>query len=140
MSDNFELQKIDGSARAGILKTRKGEVATPFFLSVATRGAIKAGVDGDDLQQMQAPVLLANTYHLHLRPGSERIAQMGGLHSFTGWKGPILTDSGGFQVFSLQRKKYRIMAFFFAPILTELKYFLMPKNRLKFRITWELIS
>lgn len=105
MSENFELVKTDGTARAGVLRTRRGEVQTPFFFSVATRGAIKAGVDIDDLRRMKAPFVLANTYHLHLRPTSERIAKFGGLHEYMKWNGPILTDSGGFQVFSLQRKK-----------------------------------
>ncbi|MCF7918260.1 tRNA guanosine(34) transglycosylase Tgt [Candidatus Gracilibacteria bacterium] len=105
MDENFVLEKTCGLARAGILKTRRGEVKTPFFLSVATRGAIKAGVSADDLMKMQAPVVLANTYHLHLRPTSECIAKLGGLHEYIKWDGPILTDSGGFQVFSLKRKK-----------------------------------
>ncbi len=105
MTKNFELTKTDGLARAGVLHTRKGSVETPFFFSVATRGAIKAGVSVEDLENMGAPFLLANTYHLHLRPTSERIKKLGGLHEFTKWNGPILTDSGGFQVFSLKRKK-----------------------------------
>jgi queuine tRNA-ribosyltransferase len=105
MTKNFELLKTDGSARAGVLHTRKGSVETPFFFSVATRGAIKGGVSMEDLEAMGAPFLLANTYHLHLRPTSERIKKLGGLHKFTQWNGPILTDSGGFQVFSLKRKK-----------------------------------
>ncbi len=105
MTQNFELIKTDKLARAGILHTRSGSIQTPFFFSVATRGAIKAGVSIDDLEAMGAPALLANTYHLHLRPTSERIKKLGGLHEFTKWQGPILTDSGGFQVFSLKRKK-----------------------------------
>ena len=103
--DNFILKQVSGAARAGILKTRRGDVQTPFFFSVATRGAIKAGVDVDDLKKMQAPFVLANTYHLHLRPTSELIKEQGGLHDFMKWNGPILTDSGGFQVFSIKRKK-----------------------------------
>ncbi len=102
---NFEKKAQSGSARAGILKTRRGDIQTPFFLSVATRGAIKAGLSMKDLKECQAPFMLANTYHLHLRPTSELVSTQGGLHAFTGWDGPILTDSGGFQVFSLQRKK-----------------------------------
>lgn len=103
--NNFLLEKSSGSARAGILKTRRGEVETPFFFSVATRGVIKAGVTVDDLKKMQAPFVLANTYHLHLRPTSELVKDQGGLHNFMKWDGPILTDSGGFQVFSIKRKK-----------------------------------
>jgi len=102
---NFELKSQSGKARAGILQTRRGEIQTPFFFSVATRGAIKAAVSMDDLRSVQAPFLLANTYHLHLRPTSELVKSQGGLHAFINWQGPILTDSGGFQVFSLQRKK-----------------------------------
>ena len=105
MKQNFELHATDGNARAGILHTRRGSIQTPFFFSVATRGAIKAGVSVEDLEAMQAPFLLSNTYHLHLRPTSERVKKLGGLHEFMKWKGPILTDSGGFQVFSLKRKK-----------------------------------
>ncbi len=102
---NFDLQKFCGSARTGILKTRRGDIETPFFFSVATRGVMKGAVTTDDLKNMQAPFVLANTYHLHLRPGSELVKEMGGLHDFMKWDGPILTDSGGFQVFSIKRKK-----------------------------------
>ncbi len=103
--DNFDLQKTDGSARAGVLKTRRGDIETPFFFSVATQGVIKGALSVDDLQKMQAPFVLANTYHLHLRPGSELVKKLGGLHEFMKWNGPIITDSGGFQVFSIKRKK-----------------------------------
>lgn len=103
--NNFQLLKTNNTARAGILKTRRGEIETPFFFSVATRGTIKAGVTSDDLKKMQAPFVLANTYHLHLRPGSELVKECGGLHEFMKWDGPILTDSGGFQVFSIKRRK-----------------------------------
>ncbi len=102
---NFTLQAKDRQARSGIFHTRKGDIETPFFMSVGTRGAIKGGVDTQDLHSMQAPLVLTNTYHLYLRPGHELIQKFGGLHDFIKWQGPILTDSGGYQVFSLQKKK-----------------------------------
>jgi queuine tRNA-ribosyltransferase len=93
----------DGAARAGTLHTPHGHVATPAFIPVGTRAAVKA-VDTDDLEAVGAEMILANTYHLMLRPGEDLIADMGGLHEFMSWDGPILTDSGGFQIFSLEPK------------------------------------
>ena len=90
----------DGAARTGWLETPHGRVRTPAFMPVGTRAAVKA-VDSDDLERVGASIILANTYHLMLRPGAELIADLGGLHGFMGWERPILTDSGGFQVFSL---------------------------------------
>jgi len=87
-------------ARAGVFRTPHGEVPTPAFMPVGTRGTVK-GVTPDHLRELGARMVLANTYHLHLRPGEELIAELGGLHRFMGWDGPILTDSGGYQVFSL---------------------------------------
>lgn len=97
----FLLQKIDGSARRGSITTVHGTVQTPLFMNVGTAAAIKGAVSSYDLSNLKCQVELCNTYHLHLRPGDNVIRQMGGLHSFMGWEGPILTDSGGFQVFSL---------------------------------------
>ena len=97
----FEVTARDGAARAGVLRTAHGEVRTPAFLPVGTKGTVKA-VDPDELRALGAEIVLANTYHLHFRPGEELIAELGGLHAFMGWDGPILTDSGGFQVFSLR--------------------------------------
>jgi queuine tRNA-ribosyltransferase len=91
---------IDGAARTGVLATPHGEVRTPAFMPVGTRAAVKA-VDADDLLAVGAEIILANTYHLMLRPGAALIADLGGLHGFMSWEGPILTDSGGFQIFSL---------------------------------------
>jgi queuine tRNA-ribosyltransferase len=88
------------NARLGTLSIRHGKVATPFFMPVATQGAVKR-VTAAEMKKLKAQILLANTYHLMLRPGSEHIKKLGGLHRFMGWDGPILTDSGGFQVFSL---------------------------------------
>lgn len=96
----WEQTSTDGAARRGWLNTPHGRVETPVFMPVGTRAAVKA-VDSDDLKQIDAGIILANTYHLMLRPGSGAIAQLGGLHQFMNWDRPILTDSGGFQVFSL---------------------------------------
>ena len=97
----FEVDARDGHARAGVLRTAHGEVRTPVFMPVGTKGTVK-GVDPDELSALGAQMILGNTYHLHFRPGEELVAELGGLHSFSGWDGPILTDSGGFQVFSLR--------------------------------------
>lgn len=99
----FELHHVcaESGARAGQIRTAHGVVPTPTFMPVGTQGAIKGGVLPRDLREMGAGIVLGNTYHLLLRPGPERIAEAGGLARFTGWNGPMLTDSGGFQVFSL---------------------------------------
>jgi queuine tRNA-ribosyltransferase len=96
----FELASSDGAARAGFLHTDHGSVATPVFMAVGTQGTVKACTP-EQLVSAGITVVLGNTYHLDLRPGSEAVAALGGLHTFMGWRGPILTDSGGFQVFSL---------------------------------------
>ncbi len=96
----FHLQKTSGKARRGILTTAHGEVQTPFFMTIGTVGAIK-GLLPEEVGELGGEVILANTYHLHLRPGEDTVQKAGGLHKFMNWEGPILTDSGGFQVFSL---------------------------------------
>ena len=95
-----EVAKHQKGGRAGRLKTRAVSVKTPFFMPVATRGAVK-GLESPEVKATGAQVLLANTYHLHLAPGEKQVKKLGGLHAFSRWPGPILTDSGGFQVFSL---------------------------------------
>ena len=100
----FTLHATDGTARLGRLSTPHGEVQTPAFMPVGTQGAVKA-VLHRDLHAAGSEIILANTYHLFLRPGDELIARQGGLHRFIGWNGPILTDSGGFQVFSLASRR-----------------------------------
>ena len=100
MSFSFSIQHNAGSARAGIFETPHGSVETPAFMPVGTLATVKA-LDPDDLVQMGASMILANAYHLHLRPSDEVVREMGGLHKFMRWDRPILTDSGGFQVFSL---------------------------------------
>ena len=97
----YKLIKKSGNARRGEFVTVHGTVQTPAFMNVATVAAIKGALSSTDLENIGCQVMLSNTYHLHVRPGDEIVRQMGGLHKFTGWNGPILTDSGGFQVFSL---------------------------------------
>ena len=99
----FTVEATDGLARAGTAVTPHGSFSTPCFMVVGTRGAVRM-LDAADLEQLGVSVVLGNTYHLMLKPGSDAIERLGGLHRFTGWRGPMLTDSGGFQVFSLQDK------------------------------------
>src|SRR3982751_776655 len=98
---NFRVTATDGEARAAILTTAHGEVATPAFMPVGTKATVKS-VDPDELSALGAEMVLGNSYHLHFRPGADLITELGGLHRFMAWDGPILTDSGGFQVFSLR--------------------------------------
>lgn len=97
----YKLIKSEGKARRGEFTTPHGTVQTPVFMNVGTQGAIKGALSAEDLKNIGCQVELSNTYHLHLRPGDELVKEMGGLHKFMTWDGPILTDSGGFQVFSL---------------------------------------
>jgi queuine tRNA-ribosyltransferase len=98
---HFEVTATDGAARAGVLRTAHGDVPTPAFMPVGTKASVKA-LHPDEVRDTGAKILLGNTYHLYFRPGADLIAELGGLHAFMGWDGPILTDSGGFQVFSLR--------------------------------------
>ena len=98
----FEIHATQGAARTGVLRTPRGDIRTPAFMPVGTAGTVK-GVYMDQVRQAGADIILGNTYHLMLRPGAERVARLGGLHKFGGWDGPILTDSGGFQVWSLSK-------------------------------------
>ncbi len=101
----FDLIARDGRARCGRLHLPHGDIETPAFMPVGTRGAIK-GVTLDEVRDLGADIILANTYHLHLRPGDDVIAELGGLHAFMGWDRPVLTDSGGYQVFSLAERRH----------------------------------
>ncbi len=101
MAGTFSITARDGAARAGVLRTAHGEVRTPAFMPVGTKATVKT-VDPVELRDLGAQILLGNAYHLHFRPGEELIAELDGLHAFMGWDAPILTDSGGFQVFSLR--------------------------------------
>ena len=97
---NFQLHHTDGAARAGELQTPHGKALTPFFMPVATQATVK-GLTAEEVRDVGAQVVLSNAYHLYLRPGVETLVKLGGLHKFMGWDGPILTDSGGFQAFSM---------------------------------------
>jgi queuine tRNA-ribosyltransferase len=98
---SYVLETTDGAARAGVLHTAHGDVPTPAFMPVGTKATVKS-LHPDEVRALGAVIVLGNTYHLHFRPGEDVIAELGGLHAFMGWDGPILTDSGGFQVFSLR--------------------------------------
>lgn len=102
----IKIKSKKSNARTGILKTAHGDIQTPFFMPIATKGAVK-NLSADDMKELQAEILLLNTYHLMLRPGEQLIKKAGGLHNLIRWNGPILTDSGGFQVFSLAGTKNR---------------------------------
>jgi queuine tRNA-ribosyltransferase len=97
----FAVQATEGAARAGVILTPHGEIPTPAFMPVGTKATVKS-LDPDELRLLGARVILGNAYHLHFRPGEDVVGELGGLHAFAGWSGPILTDSGGFQVFSLR--------------------------------------
>jgi queuine tRNA-ribosyltransferase len=101
---SFHVTHTLGAARRGVVHTPHGAIETPAFMPVGTQGAVKA-LTQRDLESLGAEIILANTYHLHLRPGAERIGRLGGLHRFIGWDKPILTDSGGYQVFSLAARR-----------------------------------
>ena len=97
----FTVLKQEGHARRGVFETPHGTIQTPVFMNVGTQAAIKGGISAEDLKNLKCQVELSNTYHLHLRPTDKLIKEMGGLHKFMNWDRPILTDSGGFQIFSL---------------------------------------
>jgi len=105
MDNGFVLKKVNGSARRGALHTAHGVIETPVFMNVATAAAIRGGASTDDLSEVGCQIALCNTYHLNVRPGSALVKRLGGLHKFMHWPGPILTDSGGFQVFSLAKRR-----------------------------------
>jgi len=101
---SFNLLKTKGKMRAGVMKTQRGEIKTPIFMPVGTLATVKA-LDTKDIENLGAQIILANTYHLYLRPGMEKLQKIGGAHKFMCWDKPMLTDSGGFQVFSLGRQQ-----------------------------------
>src|SRR5580698_10772120 len=128
---SFRLSATDGAARTGEIATAHGVVRTPAFMPVGTQGAIK-GVHHDDVRASGADIVLANTYHLMLRPGAERVAALGGLHRFMNWPWPILTDSGGFQVFSLAKiRKVREHGVEFRSHLDGSALFMGPKESME---------
>ncbi|MBQ3602521.1 MAG: tRNA guanosine(34) transglycosylase Tgt [Clostridia bacterium] len=128
----YKLIKTEGTARRGEFVTVHGTVQIPAFMNVATCGAIKGAVDAYDLENIHCQVMLSNTYHLHLRPGDEKVKALGGLHQMTGWKGPILTDSGGFQVFSLSSlRKIKEEGVYFASHIDGRKIFMGPEESMR---------
>ncbi len=128
----YELLKVEGRAKRGRFHTPHGVIETPVFMNVATVAAIKGAVSADDMTQMKTQVSLSNTYHLHLRPGDKIIKQLGGLHKFMGWHGPILTDSGGFQVFSLaQRRTIKEEGVYFSSHIDGRKIFMGPEESIQ---------
>ena len=128
----YKLIKKCGNARRGEFHTVHGTVQTPAFMNVATQGAIKGGVSAYDLKDINCQVQLCNTYHLHLRPTDTLVKEMGGLHKFTGWNGPILTDSGGFQVFSLSSlRKIKEEGVYFSSHIDGHKIFMGPEESMQ---------
>lgn len=124
----FTLLKESGRARRGVLKTRHGDIQTPIFMPVGTQATVK-GLTPAQVEEVGAQVILGNTYHLNLRPGADLVREMGGLHKFMNWPGPILTDSGGFQVFSLSKlRKVTEAGIEFRSHLDGRKLFLGPKE------------
>lgn len=135
----FELLQTDGGARRGVYSTAHGTVQTPVFMNVGTQAAIKGALSADDLRQIGCQVELSNTYHLHVRPGEGVIKDLGGLHRFMQWDGPILTDSGGFQVFSLAKlRRIQEEGVHFNAHTDGHKIFMGPEESMK--IQWSLGS
>ncbi len=128
----FELKKTEGRARRGVFTTPHGAIETPFFMNVGTAAAIKGGISSVDLKGLKTQVELCNTYHLHLRPGDGIIYKMGGLHKFMNWDKPILTDSGGFQVFSLAKlRKIKEEGVYFASHIDGRRLFIGPEESMQ---------
>ena len=128
----FELLKTEGKARRGVFTCAHGTVQTPVFMNVGTQGAIKGALSAADLETVGCQVELSNTYHLHLRPTDEVVRKLGGLHKFMTWDGPILTDSGGFQVFSLSKlRKIKEEGVYFASHIDGRKIFMGPEESMQ---------
>ena len=128
----YELIKKDGLAKRGVLHTVHGDIQTPVFMNVGTAAAIKGAVSTEDLGQLKTQVELSNTYHLHVRPGDEIVKKLGGLHKFMVWDKPILTDSGGFQVFSLaDLRKIKEEGVYFHSHVDGRKIFMGPEQSMQ---------
>ncbi len=128
----YELLKQEGRAKRGIFHTVHGDIQTPVFMNVGTAAAIKGAVSTEDLEEIKCQVELSNTYHLHVRPGDKLIKEMGGLHRFMSWNRPILTDSGGFQVFSLAGlRKIREEGVYFNSHIDGAKIFMGPEESMQ---------
>ena len=129
---SMKVLKVEGNARRGVFETPHGTVQTPAFMNVATAGAIKGAVSALDLSELKCQVQLCNTYHMHLRPGDKVVKSLGGLHKFTRWQGPILTDSGGFQVFSLSKlRKIKEEGVYFSSHIDGRKLFIGPEESMQ---------
>jgi len=125
----YNILKTEGRAKRAVLKTKHGDIQTPVFMNVATAGAIKGALSALDLRDVGCQVALANTYHLHLRPGDELLKEKGGLRPFMAWEGPMLTDSGGFQVFSLSKlRKIKEEGVYFSSHIDGRKIFMGPEE------------
>ncbi|MBN2087675.1 tRNA guanosine(34) transglycosylase Tgt [Candidatus Peregrinibacteria bacterium] len=130
----FQLNKTSGKARSGTIHTSHGEIKTPFFMTIGTVGAVK-GLLPEEVKSVGGQVILSNTYHLHLRPGEDIVEKAGGLHKFMNWDGPILTDSGGFQVFSLSGiRKLTEEGVEFQSHLNGEKIFLTPEKAIEIQM------
>jgi len=128
----FQLIKSEDRARRGVFQCAHGTAQTPVFMNVGTQAAIKGGLSAADLEQIGTQIELSNTYHLHLRPGDEVVRHMGGLHKFMTWNGPILTDSGGFQVFSLASlRKIKEEGVYFSSHIDGRKIFMGPEESMR---------
>lgn len=128
----FDCITTEGRARRGRLHTVHGDIETPVFMNVGTSAAIKGGVSTDDLREIRCQVELSNTYHLHVRPGEDLIYKLGGLHRFFNWDRPVLTDSGGFQVFSLaQLRNITEEGVAFASHMDGARIFMSPESSMR---------
>ena len=128
----FNVIKTEGRARRGVFTCAHGTAQTPVFMNVGTQGAIKGAVSAHDLAHIGCQIELSNTYHLHLRPGDDVVRHMGGLHKFMDWQGPILTDSGGFQVFSLSGlRKIKEEGVYFSSHIDGRKIFMGPEESMQ---------
>ena len=128
----FEVLKTEGRARRGVFTCAHGTAQTPVFMNVGTQAAIKGGVSALDLKELGCQIELSNTYHLHIRPGDDVVREMGGLHKFMRWDGPILTDSGGFQVFSLAKlRQIKEEGVTFASHVDGRKIFMGPEESMR---------
>ena len=132
----YTLMKTEGRAKRAQFETVHGTIQTPVFMNVGTIGAIKGAVSTQDLYEIGTQVELSNTYHLHVRPGDKIVKQLGGLHKFMNWERPILTDSGGFQVFSLAKLR-KIKEEGSSHILTDIRSLWDRKKACRSSLTWD---
>jgi queuine tRNA-ribosyltransferase len=129
---SFKLLKTENRARRGCFETPHGTIQTPVFMNVGTQAAIKGGLSSEDLERIGCQVELSNTYHLHLRPGEQVVRRFGGLHGFMDWNGPILTDSGGFQIYSLAKlRKIKEEGVYFSSHIDGRKIFMSPEDSMR---------